>query len=78
VRDVTDAPMPHSKTIDRAICVTFSRSLRAVRDAAEDDLLGGAAGKARRPSSRSAPRRLEIALLLGEVEHVAERRARAR
>ena len=29
VRDWTDSPMPHSKTIERAICVTFSRSFAA-------------------------------------------------
>ena len=46
MRDGDASDMPYSNTIERAISVTFSRSFDgAVRDAAEDDLLGGAAGE---------------------------------
>ena len=66
--------MPHSKTIERAISVTFSRSF-----AAPFVTRPKTTSSAARPASATIIRsielllRVEVAVLLGQVERVAER-----
>ena len=68
--------MPYSKTIERASSVDLLEVVRgAVRDAAEDDLLGGAPGEVHLHHVDELLLRVQVPVLAREVERVAERLA---
>ena len=66
------APLEHHRARDLRHLLEVAGG--AVRDAAEDELLGGTAGERDDHPVEELLLRLEVALLLGQVEDVAERR----
>ena len=76
VRDGAISDMPYSKTIERAICGDPLEVVGgAVRDAAEDDLLGRPAGEEDHHQVDELLARVQVAVLARHVERVAERLA---
>ena len=76
LREVIEVPIAYSWTIEREISATRCRSSDGARgDRAEHDLLGGAPAEQHRHVVDQLLARLEVAVLLGEVERVAERPA---
>jgi hypothetical protein len=73
VRDVTTSDIPYSKTIARANSVTFLEVVRrAVRHAAEHDLLGGTAAEVDLHQVDELFLRVQVTVLGGKIERVAE------
>ena len=74
VRDGATSDIPNSNTIERAICGDALEVVRgAVRDPAEHDLLGRPAGEEHHHQVDELLARVQVAILGGHVQRVAER-----